>query len=91
MGVSENRGFYGLRVFCVGNGVFCYGGLVGFFFATVGVSGFFATVLGGVFATVKGFLATARRVICISGDFLRRQPGFITSAQGRSGAEHQEG
>ena len=38
----------GLRVFCVGNGFFCYGGLVGFFFATVGV-GFFCDSAGGVF------------------------------------------
>ena len=34
--------------------------------------GFFAPVPGGFFATVAGFLATARRVICISGGFLRR-------------------
>ena len=62
----------GLRVFCVGNGGFLLRGVGWGVFCDGQCWGFFATVLGGFFATVEGFLATARRVICISGGFLRR-------------------
>ena len=62
----------GLRVFCVGNGGFWLRWVGWGVFCDGRCSGFFATVLGGFFATVEGFLATARRVICISGGFLRR-------------------
>ena len=63
---------FGLRVFCVGNGFFLLRWVGWGVFCDGRCWGFFATVLGGIFATVERFLATARRVICISGGFLRR-------------------
>ena len=63
---------YGLRVFCVGNGGFLRRWVGWGVFCDGRCWGFFATVPGFFFATVAGFLATARRVICISGGFLRR-------------------
>ena len=45
----------GLRVFCVGNGGFLLRGLVGWFFATVGVGGFLRQCWGGFLRQWKGF------------------------------------
>ena len=81
------RFIQGLRVFFVGNGFFCDGGLVGGFFATVGV--------GGFLRQCRVFFCDSGKVFGYGKEGYLHQWGFSATVTGvyyiGTGPEHQEG
>ena len=81
------RFIQGLRVFFVGNGFFCDGGLVGGFFATVGVGGFLRQCRGGFLRQWKGFWLRQGGLFASVGVFCDGNRGLLH--RHRSGASRR--